>query len=167
MTATLTYEVPLQGLNSETIAALHAAIIEQIEQYTQPGHILTVAHTPIELDEDTNIDGWTPALAAEFLERLRADGSRVQADVIVAAARCGGSIERADVFAIAGWDATERSLKGFTRPVNRIVQQMREEDLLPDEAPRPIEPQYSETRRGYQQARGFEIPNGLAPLFAQ
>ncbi len=167
MSATLTYEVPLDGMTSDTIAALHAAVTEQIAHYARSGLTPPVALTPIDLDDNTIIDGWTAALAAEFLERLRADGSPVQADVIAAAAKAGGRIDRADVFTIAGWDSTERSLKGFTRPVNRIIQQMREEGLLPDEAPRPIEPLYSEARRGYQQARGFEIPPGLALLFAQ
>ena len=48
------------------------------------------------------------------------------------------------MFAVAGWNSGERSLKGFTRPVNRIVQHLREEYLFVREAPSPIEPLYSE-----------------------
>ena len=67
------------------------------------------------------------------------------------------------MFAVAGWNSGERSLKGFTRPVNRIVQHLREEYLFVREAPSPIEPLYSEPQP--QPGRGFEIPGELAPLF--
>jgi hypothetical protein len=167
MSSTLNWSIPIDGMPSNVVAALHAAVEDQIHRFTGESDFRSPIADPlaVEIAEDMVIEGWTTALASEFLGRLHDDGGRVQAEVIVAAANAGGRIDRAGVFAIAGWDASERSLKGFTRPVNRIVQEMRDADLLPDEAPRPIEPLYSEARRGYQQARGFEIPGELVPLF--
>lgn len=44
----------------------------------------------------------------------------------------------------------------------RVVQQMREDGLLPDEAPRPIQPLYSQARRSYQQAAVARSPVGVS-----
>lgn len=167
MSITLSWSVTTDGLPSSTVAALHAAVTEQINRFT---HSVTADPVTIgapTVDDTTVIDGWTRALAAEFLDRLRRDGGPTQAEVITAAAVAGGRIDRASVYAVAGWDPEARSLKGFTRPVNRIMHQMRTEGLLPEDAPRPIEPLYMEEKRGYQQAHGFEMPTGLIPLFTR
>lgn len=54
--------------------------------------------------------------------RLEAQGRRVQAEAMRAALDCGGSISREGVYTLGGYGS--RSLRGFTRPINRVVKEL-------------------------------------------
>ncbi|MGH2691154.1 MAG: hypothetical protein ACRDHM_01480 [Actinomycetota bacterium] len=73
--------------------------------------------------------GWTQGSIGELLARLEDEGP-VQESVIRLAAERGGYVTRDDVYELGGYEPG-RQLKGFTRPVNRIVQQLRDEGTIP------------------------------------
>jgi hypothetical protein len=76
---------------------------------------------------------WSRDAVARLMARLR-DEKRPQADVIATAARQGGFIDRGDLYRIAGFPE-KRTLRGFTRPVRRIRNQLESEGLVPVDAP--------------------------------
>lgn len=86
---------------------------------------------PPEADEPR----WTAEGLAELLDRLDDEGP-VQAEVIRAAARQpDGRLPRALVYELGAYEAG-RTLRGFTRPVNRITRQLQREGLVaPSVAP--------------------------------
>ena len=100
---------------------------------------------------------WDVNTIATLVNRLSVSNGAVQAKAIQKAIENGGTVSRAEVYALGGYDA-DRSLKGFTRPVNRIVEEMKGAGELPEEAESPFEPIYDENGDGYQQAQGFRVP---------
>jgi len=77
--------------------------------------------------------GWSPDLLRSLLEKL-ATVAPVQEATIRLAAQRGGYISREEVYALGDYEP-ERQLKGFTRPVNRLVQELRDSgELQPDSA---------------------------------
>ncbi len=73
-------------------------------------------------------------------------------------------MEREIVYTLGGYDA-ERSLRGFTRPVNRITREFRERGVIPSSAIDVLEAEYdpaSGNPAGW--ASGFRIPDVLVPL---
>ena len=86
--------------------------------------------------------------------------------MIAEAAASGGDVSRAKVYELGGY-AEGRSLKGFTRPVNRIVNEMKAAGTLPEGAPVPFAPIYDPNIRAFQQASGFRIPEDLVDRFAE
>jgi predicted nucleic-acid-binding protein len=105
--------------------------------------------------------GWTAAALEELLKRLFARAP-VQAAVIHLAADNGGFASREAVYELGGYEET-RTLRGFTRPVNRIVQEFRDRGLVPESAPDLLETEYDPSY-SYVQASGFRIPQDLIPL---
>ena len=71
---------------------------------------------------------WTPESAALLLSRLDLQAP-VQSAAIRLAVRQGGRVEREQVYGLGRY-ADERSLRGFTRPVSRLVQEMQADGLL-------------------------------------
>jgi hypothetical protein len=72
---------------------------------------------------------WTIEGLTELLHRLEQERP-LQADVIrAAAARRRGRITRRQVYRLGGYDP-DRSLRGFTRPSNRITRQMQHEGMV-------------------------------------
>lgn len=128
----------------------------------QVSQLLAELH-PAPRDPDAVL-GWTPSSAAELIRRLGVANRPVQARVIEAAAEGGGTCDRAMVYKLGGYDE-DRSLKGFTRPVKRLMKQMQAEGLLPTDAVDPMEPVYDESNPSFQQAQGFKMPPELAPVF--
>jgi hypothetical protein len=80
---------------------------------------------------------WPRAAVARLVSRLRNEKRHAQAEVIVAAARQGGFINREDVYQIAEYPM-ERTLRGFTRPVKRIAGELRSDGLIPEDAPHAL-----------------------------
>lgn len=107
------------------------------------------------------IPGWTPSTVSHLLAQLRAVGGQVQASVIEAAAASGGWISREQVFDLGGYDEA-RHLKGFTRPVRSVVEDMVESGLLSETAEMPLVPTYP----GPGKADGFEVPDGVVEAVA-
>ena len=109
--------------------------------------------------------GWTAAAAAELRRRLTARGSRVQARVIEVEANGDGTCDRTTVYREGGYPE-ERTLKGFTRPVDAAIRDMKAEGWLPADAADPMEPVY-DSRDGVQRAKGFRMPAPLVRIFAE
>jgi len=67
------------------------------------------------------------------------------------------------VYELGGYPE-DRQLKGFTRPANRATQALRDSGDLPDEAEELLEAIYDLNIKGYQQAKGFRVPQELVAL---
>ena len=107
--------------------------------------------------------GWSIELYDEAMSGLL-DRHFVQANAINEAIKAGtGYISRADVYALGRYPET-RSLKGFTRPVNRIMVDLVESGKLPDDAEDLLLPVYDPDIKGYQRASGFRVPLELVKI---
>jgi hypothetical protein len=98
----------------------------------------------------------------QALKRLEYDGAEVQAATIRRALDNGGSISRADVYEIGNYESG-RTLKGFTRPVSRIVNRMRAVGDVPAGAAELLESGYNYGVR----ADEFRVPAELSALQIQ
>jgi hypothetical protein len=86
---------------------------------------------------------WTHSGLRELLDRLD-DEHRVQADVIRAAAQQpNGRLPRALVYELGEYE-DGRTLRGFTRPVNRITRQLQREGLVASDVAPALEPVYEQ-----------------------
>lgn len=109
-----------------------------------------------QLDE-VESTGWTLDAYQEAMAGLLGKHF-VQANVINEAIKAGtGYVSREDVYELGGYPPA-RSLKGFTRPVNRIVQNLVETGKLPEDAEDLLTPVYDPDIKGYQRALGFQVP---------
>jgi hypothetical protein len=113
----------------------------------------------LESDSESLYGGWTADGVAELLRRLGRQAPK-QAAVIRLAVRNGGSVSRAEVYRVAGF-SRDRSLRGFTRPVNRITDQLIMEGLIATEASSILYPYYG---TGVL-ALSFLVPDAVLPLF--
>lgn len=82
---------------------------------------------------DEVVAGWTAGALEDAFARLERDGAHVQAMVIQEALKNSGYITRKRVYKIGRY-SEDRTLRGFTRPVNRIVTEMKTEGAIPDSA---------------------------------
>jgi hypothetical protein len=105
--------------------------------------------------------GWTAEALQELLDRLTTRGP-VQAAVIRQAAKSDGFVSREKVYELGGYDEA-RTLRGFTRPANRLAQEFRDRGIVPDTAVDILEAVY-DPGVSYVQASGFRIPQELIPL---
>ena len=108
--------------------------------------------------------GWTSETMSDFLSQLFAEGWTAQEAVIRAAALRGGLAERDVAYALGGYDE-ERSLRGFTRPINRITREFRERGRIPQSAIDVLQTEYDsngDMPAGW--ASGFRVPEVLIPL---
>jgi hypothetical protein len=97
--------------------------------------------------------GWTKRLLNQLLETLSSVGP-VQEAAIRVAGRQGGYISRAELYALGEYEP-ERQLKGFTRPVNRLVQQLRDSAELSADATDVLLPVYDKMSYGSGWVDGF------------
>lgn len=74
--------------------------------------------------------GWTFDTIGQFLAKLSHEGRREQEQAIRLAAMRGGFIER-EIVTILGGYGEGQSLRGFSRPINRIAQEFRDQGLVP------------------------------------
>ena len=110
--------------------------------------------------EDLVTGGWDTHSVGFLLQSLDAQAP-VQAATVRLAAQQGGFASREQVYELGQYN-DERSLRGFTRPVNRIVQEMRAQGRLPDGALDVLSTRYD----GGVVATGFDVPQELMPLLA-
>jgi len=146
--------ISTDDLNDETIEKLRDAVATVLAEASSAVH-----------DPDA-VQGWTVGSAAELHRRLIADNRPVQAAAIVAAAVNGGRVERNGVYALGNY-SPDRSLKGFTRPVRRIMAEMSVNGLLPIDAVMPMEPEYDPANPSFQRTTGFGMPADVAAIFAE
>ncbi len=110
--------------------------------------------------EDSLTGGWDSTTVAYLLKNLDAQAP-VQSATVRLAAQQGGFVSREQVYQVGRYD-DDRSLRGFTRPVNRIVQEMRAQGRLPEDAVDMLTTRYD----GGVVATGFEVPESVIPLLA-
>jgi hypothetical protein len=104
---------------------------------------------------------WTVEAVDSLLDRLRAEGRRDLADVILEAARQGGTINRDAIYALGGY-SDDRLLVGFTRPTARITAALQGEALLPATAAPMLTPLYHGPGRFY----ALRIPLEVAEILS-
>jgi len=95
------------------------------------------------------------SLALEWLDR----NAPVQAGAVRAALKRGGFVPRSVVYELGGYDE-DRTLRGFTRPANRITQELRDRGMISPSAEDLLEAVY-DPEISYVQASGFRVPPEL------
>ncbi len=106
--------------------------------------------------------GWDAETLEKLLEQL-ADEAKTQEQVIVHAVSHGGFVNRDTVYDIGGYDE-DRSLRGFTRPINRIARIFRDAGQVDGSAVDLLDAVYSSTSDNPNVAVGFEINPQVQPL---
>ncbi|WP_322751976.1 MULTISPECIES: PIN-like domain-containing protein, partial [unclassified Frankia] len=107
--------------------------------------------------------GWGRESLDELLAVLSGEAP-VQAAVIRLAVRQDGFIGRDQVYALGDYPP-DRSLRGFTRPINRVVQQFRDEGLVHEDAVYILRTDY-ERPSALGLAAGFRIHEDVLPLLS-
>jgi predicted nucleic acid-binding protein len=109
--------------------------------------------------QSSGVSAWTSHAANELLDRLDYEDSNVQAEAIRCAVATSGFVSRDMIYEIGGYDDS-RTLRGFTRPANRIAQDLRDESILAVDAADPLTAVY-DGAVSYVQAAGFQVPEDL------
>ena len=109
--------------------------------------------------------GWTRGAAEILFERLRAEAP-VQSMVVAEAAAGDGFVSRERVYELGGYEEG-RSLRGFTRPVNRITEDLRSEGMIASRAIDPMWTVYDEASANVNLAAGFRVREEVLPLFEE
>jgi hypothetical protein len=109
-------------------------------------------------------EGWTATTAQAFLSRLRLEGP-VQYDAFLEAVRSRGFVGRDRVYELGGYEPG-RTLRGFTRPTRRIMQDMQDSGELSPSAAEPLETIY-DPQFSFVQASGFQVPDELLAVLTQ
>ena len=108
--------------------------------------------------------GWTSDSLEQLLHRLDREAP-VQASAIRHAAENDGFIPRAAVYELGEYDG-DRTLRGFTRPVNRISNEFRERGLISENAIDVLTAVYDPEASAVQ-AAGFRVPEPVVELLQQ
>jgi hypothetical protein len=103
--------------------------------------------------------GWTRGALEEAFARLERDGAHVQAATIQEALHQKGYVTRDRVYKIGRYPK-DRSLRGFTRPINRIVADLKAEGWIPDTAADLLSPSF----QNGPVADGFSVDARLGAL---
>jgi hypothetical protein len=146
--------IDTEGLDPETIEQIRRAVAEIL---TEAGDFEPPPGA---------VAGWTEETAAELCRRLMSMNRPVQAKVIAAAAHHGGFVDRATVYELGNYP-DDRSLKGWTRPIKRLINLMITERKIAPDALAPLTPVYDPQNPSFQQAQGFAMPTELVELFAR
>lgn len=113
---------------------------------------------------DEPVTEWTKKSIEQLIGLLAAQGAYTQAHTVNEAVANGGKVTRERVYELGEYEP-DRSLKGFTRPIRRLVKQMQAQGQIPETAPVPLEPIYDSAIKGYQRTKGFRLLAGIADLF--
>jgi hypothetical protein len=106
--------------------------------------------------------GWDARTLEDLLERL-ADEAPIPAAVIRLAASQDGFVTRQQVYEVGDYP-DDRSLRGFSRPINRIAQALREEGVVPEDAVDPLVTVYNQDSPNFGWAAGFRIRTEVLPV---
>lgn len=135
-------------------------------QHVRQRILQAIGRVLAEADSESRVPGpvaWTKEAYEKAMIMLAGSKAEVQMEAVRRAILNGGSITRSEVYELGGYPE-ERQLKGFTRPANRATQALRDSGDLPDEADELLEAIYDMSIKGYQQARGFRVPQELVAL---
>lgn len=106
--------------------------------------------------------GWNEDAIYALLDWLGEEAPTQEA-VLAEAAMNGGFIERERVYELGGY-AEDRSLRGFTRPINRMARVFRKENRVSDSAVDVLEAVYDAFSDNPSVAAGFEVNRDVLPL---
>jgi hypothetical protein len=127
--------------------------VEARLQGRQPASAATAPAVP----EEVEPSGWNKEAYMDVLTKLLSR-HHVQVAVIFEAIKTGtGYVSRERVYELGNYPET-RSLKGFTRPVNRLTAEAVEAGLLPEDADDLLTPDYDPNVTSFQRAKGFIVP---------
>ena len=107
--------------------------------------------------------GWTEELFQKLLNRLRLKNRQDYADLLHEAIRLKGSLDRASIYAVMGWDE-DRQMKGFTRPYQSALNALIAEDETLADLAFPVISEYDEEINGYQKCIGITLTPELTRL---
>lgn len=110
-------------------------------------------------DERPDAQPWTLEYVRAVLGELDAQG-QTQADVIREAIELGGRISRARVYEIDGRDEGQM-LRGFTRPVKRVISELEAADVLPA----GLSPLLDAVYEAGVKSSHFSVPGEVVRLF--
>ncbi|SEC38537.1 hypothetical protein SAMN04489844_2198 [Nocardioides exalbidus] len=115
--------------------------------------------------DDYEPSGWNGEAFDEIYGKLLSYPA--QAAVILRAISSGtGFVSRDDVYELAKYEQG-RSLKGFTRPIRRLTQQLIDKGILEEEVDELLETAYDQSVKGYQRALGFRVPMEVVKMAHQ
>ena len=131
----------------------------QLLQYAKVLNVEVSDATVGEVDRATAKDSqkWTKRGVDELLRRLDAEGVP-HGDVIRAAAKAGGVIQRLALFEVAGYPE-DRMLRGFTRPPNRITRDLQSAGIVEEGVSDVLTPEYEGVT-----AERFRIPDEVTSI---
>lgn len=131
------------------------ALVEEIdgENAARSG----VTHPVLAPTDEIETSGWTEAAYVEVMEGLLKKYFPQAQAINEAIANGTGFVSRERVYELAGYPDT-RSLKGFTRPVNRLVSIIVDRGDLPGDVDELLTPVYDPDVSGYQRTSGFTVP---------
>ncbi|WP_163508975.1 PIN-like domain-containing protein [Fodinicola acaciae] len=152
---TMLYMLTPDRLLEHAKAALKVAVSDESAAFVaQVGDSLAA-------QDDLSAGGWDESGMATLLGRLATEAP-VQRLAVTHAARHSGFVSRDAVYALGNYDPT-RKLVGFTRPVKRIAQELRDHGAVAEEAIEVFETTYDGADQ-YGWATGFSVPKTLIPL---
>ena len=134
-------------------------LIDKLSAAAKGTHTPPAPVAPVEVEPS----GWTQEAYLDVITKLLRK-HHVQVAVIFEAIKNGtGYVSREQVYELGHYDES-RSLKGFTRPVNRFTEEAQERGLLPNDAEDLLLPDYDPAIKGFQRARGFFVPMEVVML---
>ncbi|TCC28157.1 PIN-like domain-containing protein [Kribbella speibonae] len=136
--------------------AVEPAAVQNVERTARSERTTSIS--------DDQTTGWT-APAVEMMMHRLVGIAPVQEATIRVAAQNDGYIDRDEVYRLGDYEP-ERQLKGFTRPVNRVVQALRDSGDLPEDACDALSPVYDEMSRGFGWVDGFRVPDEVAQFLS-
>jgi len=113
---------------------------------------------PVRVASSAMEDTWTPEWAKALLDLLSKTGPTQAAVIRAAAGSTDGSVSRERTYKIARFDL-ERSLRGFTRPVNSAQSRLVRRGTIPPLLAPALQARYE---HGVPRASGFAVPRDLA-----
>jgi hypothetical protein len=109
--------------------------------------------------------GWDTGSLTRLLRQLELEAP-VQAATIGVAVRQNGFVSRDQVYAIGKYPEG-RSLRGFTRPINRITQPYRDQRFVPEDAVDILWTVYNKESPDDGWAAGFRVHKDVLPLLKE
>ncbi|MFD3706396.1 PIN-like domain-containing protein [Nocardia sp. NPDC058658] len=106
-------------------------------------------------DEVRSEPGWNRVGVVRLIDELR-DAYPVQYAAIREAGLNGGYITRDQVYDLANY-SPNRSLRGFTRPIQRIAKNLKDEEVIPYYSQPALSPEYDYSATGNNQAVAFRL----------
>ncbi|WP_189737089.1 PIN-like domain-containing protein [Streptomyces nojiriensis] len=110
-------------------------------------------------EAEERVSNWNYVFLGQLLRALRAQAP-VQESAIRRAVRNGGFVSRDEVYEIGGYEPG-RMLKGFTRPVSRISQDVSFDANLSGFDQDVLVPVYDEMKAGFGRVDGFSVHESL------